>query len=136
MAECSRGNAGGIRSLCRLLDEFSEAVEYDLIGLGLRLRDLGTERLTWRDLKVIVTRMPQHKSALAAERHPEDASWALTEHLLAEVADTQRLLLWAKTKDGSKNRNRPKPIERPGRRPERFGKKPLKLDRMKEWLGW
>jgi hypothetical protein len=80
--------------------------------------------------------MPQHKSALAAEQHPEDASWALNEHLLAEVADTQRLLLWAKTKDGSKNRNRPKPIERPGRRPERFGKKPLKLDRMKEWLGW
>lgn len=133
--EC-RGNAGGIQSLRRLLEEFPEAVEYDLIALGLRLRDLPSDRLTWRDLKVIVTRMPQHKSALAAEQHPEDASWALTEHLLAEVADTQRLLLWAKTKDGSKNRNRPQPIERPGRRPERFGKKPLKLDRMKEWLGW
>lgn len=136
MAEGCRCEPGGIGSLRRLLDEFPEAVEYDLITLGLRLRDLGTERLTWRDLKVIVTRMPPHKSALAFERNPDDAPWGLTEHLLAEVTDVQRLALWAKTKDGSKNRNRPKPIERPGRRPERFGKKPLMLERMKDWLGW
>lgn len=130
------GDAGGIRSLRQLLDEFPEAVEYDLIALGLRLRDLGTERLTWRDLKVIVTRMPPHKSALQMEKSPHDSPWGLREHLLAELVDVQHLALWAKTKDGSKNRNRPKPIERPGRRPERFGKKPLELERMKDWLGW
>ena len=136
MAGRRKGDAGGIQSLRRLLEELPDAVEYDLITLGLRLRDLPCERLTWRDLKVIVTRMPQHKSALAAEQRSDDAPWALNEHLLAEIADTQRLLLWAKTKDGTKNRNRPQPIPRPGRRPEKFGKKPLKLDRMKEWLGW
>ncbi len=127
---------GGIQSLRELIDEFPEAVEYDLIGLGLRLRDLGSERLSWRDLKVIITRMPQHISALAAERNPNDSPWGLREHLLAELTDIQRLALWTKTKDGAKNRNRPKPIERPGRRPEKFGKKPLSIDRMKEWLGW
>lgn len=136
MAGRQRCDAGGIQSLRRLLDEYSEAVEYDLISLGLRIDDLGTERLSWRDLKVIITRMPQERSALAAERHPEDSAWGLLHMLTAELVDVQRVALWAKTKDGAKNRNRPKPIERPGRRPEKFGKKPLELDKMRDWLGW
>lgn len=136
MAGAGEGVVGGIQSLRELIADHPEAVEYDLIQLGLRLDDLGTERLTWRDLKVIVTRMPPHKSALQAEKRPDDSPWGLVEHLLAELVDVQHLALWAKTKDGSKNRNRPKPIERPGRRPERFGKKPLELERMKDWLGW
>lgn len=107
-----------------------------MITLGLRLRELGTERLSWRDLKIILTRMPPDRSALSAERHPEDAPWSLSEHLLAESVDSLRMLLWAKTKDGQKNRNRPKPIERPGRRPEKLGKAPLPVDEMCDWLGW
>ncbi len=35
---------------------------------------------------------------------------SITEALLATVADYLALILWAKTKDGSKNRNRPKSI--------------------------
>lgn len=136
MAGAREGFVGGILGLRELIAEYPEAVEYDLISLGLRLRDLGTERLTWRDLKVIVTRMPPHKSAVALEQSPQDAPWGLAEHLLAELTDTQHLLLWSKTKDGQKNRDRPKPIERPGRRPEKFGKQPLPLDEMHEWLGW
>lgn len=34
--------------------------------------------------------------------------------LLATVADGIHWLQWSKTKDGQKNRNRPKPIQRPG----------------------
>lgn len=73
------------------------------------------------------------ESALWMEQNP-DHMWGLPEFLLADVADTLHALFWAKTKDGSKNRNRPKPIERPGRRPERMGKKPLPLDEMDAWL--
>ncbi len=136
MAEGFRGDRGGIRGLRELLNEYPEAIEYDLITLGLRLSDLGSERLSWRDLLVIVTRMPPHRSALANERTPEDASWTLSNHLLAEAIDSLRLQLWAKTKDAQRNRNRPKPIPRPGRRPEKIGKKPLPLDSMRDWLGW
>lgn len=80
--------------------------------------------------------MPPSKSAVWLEKNPDDAPWGLREMLLAEIVDMQHLALWSKTKDGEKNRNRPKPIERPGARPERFGKKPLPLDDMKTWLGW
>ncbi|MEW2011408.1 DUF5361 domain-containing protein [Microbacterium sp. NPDC078814] len=73
------------------------------------------------------------ESALWMEQNP-DHMWGLTEFLTAEVADTLHMLFWAKTKDGAKNRNRPKPIERPGRRPERMGKKPLPLNEMAVWL--
>jgi hypothetical protein len=103
---------------------------------GRRLDDLGTERFSWRELKVIVTRTPPDRSALALERNPDDAGWSLTDHLLAEAVDALRLLLWAKTKDGEKNRNRPVPVERPGRRPEKSTKKPINIDEMRERLGW
>ncbi|WP_193510500.1 DUF5361 domain-containing protein [Cryobacterium sp. BB736] len=80
--------------------------------------------------------MPPDRSVLQLESKPEDSGWTLANHLIAEAVDSLRLQIWQKTKDGRKNRNRPKPIERPGRRPERFGKKPLELHRMRDWLGW
>lgn len=77
--------------------------------------------------------MPPSESAVALAQD-EDNGWTLKDLLLAESVDTLRLLLWAKTKDGSKNRNRPKPITRPGRRPAKFGNKPLTLVEMDAWL--
>lgn len=124
---------GGIFSLCDLVDEFPEAVEYDLIRHGVRLRDLGSESFTWRDLKVILAQQKPSESALWMEQNP-DHMWGLPEFLLADAVDTLHMLFWAKTKDGARNRNRPKPVERPGRRPERLGKKPLPLDEMDAWL--
>ena len=137
MAEGCRGRRGGILGLCELIDQHPGAVEYDLIRHGLRLRDLGTRRLSWRDLLVIVQHQPAKRSAIAAAESPDDAPWgALDTHLLAEAVDMLHLLVWAKTKDASKGRKRPKPIERPGTRPDRIGSKPLPLDEMKVWLGW
>lgn len=101
------------------------------------MRDLGSRRLSWRDLLVIMRNQPAKDSAVAAAESPADAPWAgLEPHLLAEMVDMLHLLVWAKTKDASKGRGRPKPIERPGNRPDRLGSKPLPLDEMKEWLGW
>ena len=45
---------------------------------------------------------------------PEERPWDPTRMLLAEMVDMLRLLYWAKTEDGSKGRNRPDPITRPG----------------------
>ncbi|MEQ6899013.1 DUF5361 domain-containing protein [Microbacterium sp. KR10-403] len=86
---------------------------------------------------VIVENQPAQDAAIAAVKAPNDAPWgSLDTHLLAEAVDMLHLLWWGKTKDASKNRGRPKPVERPGRRPERMGSKPLPLDEMKSWLGW
>lgn len=46
--------------------------------------------------------------------HPDQAGWTLTNQLLAAAVDVLRWLQWAKTEDGSKGRNMPDPIERPG----------------------
>lgn len=58
---------------------------------------------------------------LAAHLPPDSATmlalsggWTKTEHLLAGMLDYLALQWWAKTKDGEKNRNRPKPVPRPG----------------------
>lgn len=108
-------DTGGIQGLVELLDEHGEAVEYDLIALGLRLRDLGTERLTWRDLFVIVRQSPR-TTALNRERLGEAADWSLTEHLLAGVFDLLAGANWQRS--GDKHAPRPKPIARPGSKSE------------------
>ena len=46
--------------------------------------------------------------------HPDVYAWGKAEYLLADLVDVQRLLLWTKTKDGQKGRNRPEPYPRPG----------------------
>lgn len=43
---------------------------------------------------------------------PEYA-WTQEDYLLANIANSLALLVWAQTKDGQKNRNRPKPITPP-----------------------
>ena len=103
---------GGIFGLVELLDEHQEAVEYDLISHGLRLRQLGTEALTWRDLKILLEYQPPERSALARIKNPEEVAWGLSEHLLATIADGVRARVW---QEGSgKSKDRPKPIPRPG----------------------
>ena len=128
---------GGIVGLVQLIDEHGPAVEYDLIKLGLRLRQLGTEWLTWRDLLVIVQHAGNDTSLYMA-MHPDAAAWNLSEHLLAVIADAVIAGNWMQSKDGQRNRNRPKPIPRPGVEPEnkRFGGKAESMETIRDWLGW
>lgn len=70
--------------------------------------------------------------------HPDEAGWTLTNMLLAAIADALRWLQWAKTPDGKRNRNRPKPIQRPGvEKPNRTHPKVkgVPASRMRELLG-
>ena len=48
----------------------------------------------------------------------DKAAWTVTDHLLACMVDLTNMLVWMQSADGQKNRNRPKPIERPGDREE------------------
>lgn len=138
MAEGCGREPGGIFGVLTLCDEHGEALESDLIDRGLRLRDVGTQGFTWNDLIVIIRQIPE-KSALMRSKHPDIYNWGQAEHLLADIFDVASLLLWAKTKDGQKNRNRPDPYPRPGvEKPERIGDKAnaISVDEMNAWLGW
>lgn len=53
-------------------------------------------------------------SAYWRAREPERSRWGVSEYLLAVIADSLRWLVWAKTKDAKRGRNKPKPIPRPG----------------------
>lgn len=62
-------------------------------------------------MHVIVSQSPELNRALLG---PEKQRWGLAEQLLAVNADALNWLVWSKTKDAEKGRNKPKPIPRPG----------------------
>lgn len=59
-------------------------------------------------------------------------SWTQEDYLLANIANSLSLLVWAQTKDGMKNRNRPKPIEPP--RKTQAKKEAYTIDEYEEML--
>lgn len=99
---------GGIRGLSRFLRLHQTAIEYDLIGLGLRLDWLGTHALTWRDLLVIVKHAPPG-SALARDMQGGAAGWLIGERLSLAILNQLRVLSWQQAGKG----RRPKPIDPP-----------------------
>lgn len=131
--------AGGILSLAALIEEHPQALKSDLIDRGLRLRDLcAVDDFNWDDLSAIVYRLQgDQESALYRAMNP-DWMWGLPEMLLASTADTLRWLQWAKTSDGQKGRNQPRPIPRPGVKDDRehIGDAPVSVAAMNEFLGW
>jgi hypothetical protein len=100
---------GGITGLLRLIDEHPGALQADLIALELRLRDCPSPQFDWRDLSVIV-RHSSPKSHVFAALHPSKAGWDATTILIGCAVDYLAILVWAKTKDAQKGRNRPKSV--------------------------
>ena len=124
---------GGIRGLLDFLGEYREAVEYDLIALGLRLDWLGSERLSWRDLLVVIRQSPRG-SAMNRALDP-DHTWGLAEQLLAANFDALRVGIWQRGQ--GKRGDYPEPLERPGVKPKkRYGGSPLPMHEMAKRLGW
>lgn len=130
-------DAGGIAGLARLLAEHGEAVEYELLCRGLRLRDLGTKRLTWRDLKVLVQYLPP-ANAIERARTGTDALWQLEHQLLAAVVDALNGANWQRA--GDSRAQRPEPVPRPGVTADRGDRvdhgHAVTIDQAKALLGW
>lgn len=93
-----------------------------MIGLGLRLRDFPSEGKTWRDLIVIVRNLGS-ESAYFRATHPDSWNWDNNAMLQASMVDLLNILVWFKTADGQKGRNRPKMVPRPGVEPDKDSKK-------------
>ncbi len=78
-------------------------------------------------------------SAIARSVDHDRSEWGLTEQLLATAVDILQVEWWSKTEDGKRNRDRPKPVQRPGL-PEpdvrTFGKGPLPIGELDDFLGW
>lgn len=112
MGGAFRGVAGGILSLLDLPREYWEALESDLLRSGFTLSDI-PHKVTWRAIKARFEYASQG-DALYQALHGDAAKWSDQEHLTAILVDLASLLVWFKTEDGQKNKNRPKRIPRPG----------------------
>ena len=136
MAGARRDLCGGITGLWKLHEEFPEAVELELIALGLRWRHAGTEALSWRDLAVVVSQA-RPDGALVRAQAPEDTPQIRMERLLElihyqlSVANTQR-----GNQSGARRSEFPEPPEwAKDQDVETYGSDPVPFDEMAEFLG-
>lgn len=99
---------------------------------------MGTPEFNWRDLYVILKTLPRDSALFRAIHGDDEAAWTVQAHLLAIVADAANWLVWSKTRDGEKGRNRPERIPRPGLAADQetrsLGSGALPADELEAWL--
>jgi Family of unknown function (DUF5361) len=135
VGQALRYHAGGIAGLLTLERAQWEALESDLLGAGFVLADI-PHRVTWRAV-LMALQHSRRESAVARVVGGQRVSWGANEHLLAVAVDLLQVLVWMQSTDGQKNRNRPKPLPRPGVEPvgdRRFGDAQMTVDEAKAWL--
>lgn len=83
---------------------------------------------------MIVTHLPRG-SALVRVIEGDDHPWGLPEQLLAAAVDALHAANWQRGE--GKERDKPKPIPRPGvEADKKYGKEAIPMDEMADWLGW
>jgi hypothetical protein len=136
VAAGQRPRAGGILGLqLEILSDPDRrlALQADLLRIGRSLDDLGSEALTWYDLRALVRQLQgSTDSELAAAilgYHP----WSVEAQLLAIIADTEAMGNWQRA--GKKNAPKPKPIERPWLKSkgQTLGKNPIPVASFDAW---
>lgn len=136
MAGSRRSLRGKLTGLLELHEAHPTAVEHELIRLGLRWRDVGSEAFTWRDLLVVVEEISTD-SALMRAMHPDIYAMPRREmELLAyylNVANVQR-----GNASGARRHDFPEPPAwaRSGKESKVFGSDPLPFDEMAAFLDW
>jgi hypothetical protein len=78
------------------------------------LLDIGSGRFTWRRLRAFLDGlMLVRDSAFRFSVDPDGCGWNVDTYLLATCADLLQAANWQRSEDGSKGKNKPKPIRRP-----------------------
>lgn len=124
----ARWCAGKIADCLAVVAEHRDVLEADL-----RLRGIALESLTIREAIPLVDILT-HADGTGLRRAMVEDTWTLTDHLLALVYDELRLHTWQRTRDGKKNRRRPKPISPLAKRGTRYGKTDRDPDEVKAYL--
>lgn len=123
MAEAQRAGAGGISGLRRFLEEYGEALEWDVARYwpGRSLLELYRGEMSWRELRVFLKGLPADSLTARTVRGstPEEDQWTLDRQLAASMVDAIRENTFATVKlggDPKKTRRLrpPDPIPRPG----------------------
>ena len=97
---------------------------------GRKLRDLGTDDLTWEDLWYFALYAP-NTSQISLEVNGEQSQWTLTDHLLAVVADILNDANWQR---GGAKGIRPERIKRPGTETgQTLGSDPIPISEFEDW---
>lgn len=113
MGEGLERRHGKIRTCVELIDAHPEACGYACLRVGRHLADLGTERLTWDDLWVILNaEINTDGSPLDRAVRPDDWVWTPPMMLLAAIFDTLQVANWQR--GGGDDADRPEPLQRPG----------------------
>lgn len=132
---------GKIIGLAKLIDHHKESIEYDLFcRTGYSLEDLGTS-ISWNTLYDFITHLDD-KSAFARDVSPEAADWGSvrrTNIILADIFDMLGAINYNLIRmSGSKSNNKPKLYPRPGQNnsdsTKKFGKKPLPVTDIRNWV--
>lgn len=121
---------GGIVGLLSIVIAHHMAVEGELIRRGLRLRDVGSDRCTWSDLRAVIYTAEPGSYLAAVLGVPWDAS----NYMLANVVDLLNAGNWQR--GGDKNKPRPKLVKRPGEKDDStqvFGSDPIAPEDFEEW---
>lgn len=122
----------GIVGLLDLVAEYGEAIEADLFRFyGLDLADLGTHRLSFRRLDVLLRQLPR-ESGLHGALFGEPSKWNDSDYLLALLVDATHIHNWQYAtvhRGKGKKPKAPKPVPRPGQEPSDDQARTMKADR-------
>lgn len=76
------------------MDEFGEAIGNDLLRMGARMHQVGTEQFSWWDLRVYVESCPPESFLFRAINGP---FWSWEVRLLGRVIDTLEGANWQRS---------------------------------------
>lgn len=136
------GDSGKILGLLDFIDAHRQALEFDLIRLGLRLRRLATEELTWADLDAIVYGLQLDPGTAVAKdlNGRELLQWDAHAQLMAGVFDQLGITnyLLRRTLGGDDKAEPPEQLPRPGVKPKtvQWGGHARTIEEMDRLLGW
>lgn len=127
--------------LLGLLDKHWEQLAADFPRFYSMTLSEVRDRATAREFAAMAVNLPRESATWRALHGADHAEWDTSAQLIAEVANAVRWLQWAESKDGQANRNRPKLILPPWEEDENrevkvFGKDPVSIAEMDEFLGW